>query len=86
MRGFRVATCSLNQLAQDYDGNQDRIIRSIQESIEKGAVLRVGPELEITGYGCDDAFFEMDATILSWEVLGNILQCQFKDILIDVGM
>ena len=86
MKGFRVATCSLNQLAQDYDGNQNRIIQSIQESIDKGAVLRVGPELEITGYGCDDAFFELDTTIFSWEVLENILKCQFKNILIDVGM
>lgn len=85
MRGFRVATCSLNQLAQDYDGNQQRIIESIQQAIDKGAILRVGPELEVTGYGCDDAFFELDTTVLSWEVLENILKFQFRNILIDIG-
>lgn len=42
-----LATCSLNQWALDFDGNRDRILESIQIAKEKGASLRVGPELEI---------------------------------------
>lgn len=46
-----VSTCSLNQWALDWEGNVERIIKSIQLAKEAGARLRVGPELEITGYG-----------------------------------
>ena len=55
-----VATCSLNQWALDFDGNKERIIQSIREAKEAGASLRVGPELEISGYGCLDHFLELD--------------------------
>ena len=65
-----VATCSLNQWALDFDGEQfphfpmdfavdaladfydagnlERILESIRIAKERGAMLRVGPELEIT--------------------------------------
>jgi predicted amidohydrolase len=49
--------------------------------------MRVGPELEITGYGCLDHFLEGDVFLHSWEMLARIIQdpvCQ--DILVDVGM
>ena len=52
-----------------------------------GATLRVGPELEITGYGCLDHFLESDTYLHSWEMLARILDdpaCE--DILLDVGM
>lgn len=49
-----LATCNLNQWALDFDGNQERIIESIRRAKAAGASLRVGPELEITGYGCQD--------------------------------
>ncbi|CAI6473448.1 CIH_HP2_G0023140.mRNA.1.CDS.1 [Saccharomyces cerevisiae] len=51
-----LATCNLNQWALDFEGNRDRILQSIKIA-KRGAGLRVGPELEITGYGCLDHFF-----------------------------
>lgn len=39
---------NLNQWALDFEGNIDRIIQSIITAKERGASLRVGPELEIT--------------------------------------
>ena len=53
-----MATCALNQWALDFPGNTARIIKSIEIAKEQGATLRVGPELEICGYGCNDHFFE----------------------------
>ncbi|KAI9828429.1 MAG: glutamine-dependent NAD(+) synthetase [Thelocarpon impressellum] len=82
-----VATCSLNQWALDFEGNAQRIIESIQRAKAAGAGLRVGPELEITGYGCLDHFLEGDTYLHSWEMLARILDhddCQ--DILLDIGM
>jgi NAD+ synthase (glutamine-hydrolysing) len=43
-----VATCSLNQWALDFKGNLERILESIRIAKERGATLRIGPELEIT--------------------------------------
>ena len=62
MRPIKIATCNLNQWAMDFDGNLKRIKESIQEAKDKGAILRVGPELEITGYGCEDHFLEPDTS------------------------
>ena len=52
-----------------------------------GASLRVGPELEITGFGLADHFLEGDTELHSWEALLQILvheDCQ--GILLDIGM
>jgi hypothetical protein len=52
-----------------------------------GARYRVGPELEIAGYGCDDHFLEPDTIDHSWECLGALLQCKdCQDMVVDVGM
>lgn len=42
-----LATCALNQWALDFEGNAERIIESVRRAKEKGASLRVGPELEV---------------------------------------
>lgn len=49
--------------------------------------MRVGPELEITGYGCLDHFLEGDTYLHSWEMMAKILQDEScYDILLDIGM
>ena len=86
-RKVTLATCALNQWAMDFDGNLQRILKSVRVAKEKGAKYRLGPELEVTGYGCNDHFLECDTFLHSWEVLASLLEnpiCQ--DILIDVGM
>lgn len=86
-RFITVATCSLNQWALDFEGNCDRIIKSIIQAKNRGAVLRIGPELEITGYGCYDHFLENDTYTHSWEMLCRILSLDdIQDIIVDVGM
>lgn len=60
MRLLKVATCNLNQWAMDFDCNVKNIKESIVRAREAGAVIRLGPELEITGYGCEDHFLELD--------------------------
>ncbi|RKP05405.1 hypothetical protein THASP1DRAFT_35345 [Thamnocephalis sphaerospora] len=82
-----VATCALNQWALDFEGNYARIVKSCELAKAAGAKLRVGPELEITGYGCQDHFLEGDTLLHAWESLAKLLQeeaCQ--GLLVDVGM
>ncbi|KAL8731372.1 MAG: hypothetical protein Q9166_003464 [cf. Caloplaca sp. 2 TL-2023] len=82
-----LSCCSLNQWALDFTGNAARIKESINKAKAAGASLRVGPELEITGYGCLDHFLEGDTFLHSWEALADIIDddaCQ--DIVLDIGM
>ncbi len=82
-----LATCNLNQWAMDFEGNLQRIILSIQDAKIKGATYRLGPELEISGYGCEDHFFEVDTFNHSLECLAEILKLDVTDdILVDVGI
>ncbi|TFY83189.1 hypothetical protein EWM64_g827 [Hericium alpestre] len=71
----------------DFEGNLSRILASIAIAKERGATLRVGPELEIPGYGCLDHFLEGDTILHSWEVLAKILVSdEVTDIICDIGM
>ena len=82
-----LATCNLNQWALDFEGNLQRIAQSIQIAKAAGAKYRLGPELEISGYGCEDAFLEGDTIRHSWECLAEILNSDLTDgILCDIGM
>ena len=87
MTYVKVATCTLNQFAMDFEGNKKRIIRSIEEAKKQGAKFRLGPELEISGYGCEDHFLEPDTYEHSAEVLAEILESGVTDgILCDIGL
>ncbi len=82
-----LATCNLNQWSLDFEGNTERIIESIEIAKARGARYRLGPELEITGYSCEDHFLELDTLRHSWESLACILKGGYTDgILCDIGM
>lgn len=82
----KVATCNLNQWAMDFDGNLERIRESIKIAKAAGATFRVGSELEVSGYGCEDHFLETDTFNHTWESLAEILASDLTDnILCDIG-
>lgn len=84
---FVASICELNQWALDFEGNFNRIRESILISKHKGATYRLGPELEITGYNCQDHFNEIDTIIHGYEVLARLLvDKELHDIVIDVGL
>jgi len=87
MRLITVATCQLNQWALDFDGNLERVIESCKVAKAKGATYRLGPELEICGYGCEDHFYELDTFTHCWESLVTLLKGEYtNDLLCDFGM
>lgn len=82
-----LAACSLNQWALDFEGNLKRILQSINIARAHGATYRLGPELEIPGYGCNDHFLESDTLLHSFQVLALLLKSPVtQDIICDVGM
>ena len=82
-----VATCTLNQWALDFDGNLRRSLKSCELAKQAGATYRLGPELELSGYGCEDHFFEADTFAHCWESLVELLEKGASDGLVcDFGM
>ncbi|KAJ4947854.1 hypothetical protein JOQ06_009885 [Pogonophryne albipinna] len=60
---------------------------SIEIAKAHGAKYRLGPELEICGYGCADHFYESDTLLHSFQVLRKLLESPItQDIICDVGM
>ena len=59
MELLRVAGATLNQTPLDFTGNRNRMIAIISEAKRLGIELLCLPELCITGYGCEDAFFSI---------------------------
>eukprot|EP00455_Lapot_gusevi_P003048 TRINITY_DN1125_c0_g1_i2.p1 TRINITY_DN1125_c0_g1~~TRINITY_DN1125_c0_g1_i2.p1 ORF type:complete len:713 (+),score=222.83 TRINITY_DN1125_c0_g1_i2:82-2220(+) len=83
----KLATCNLGQWALDFDVNLNNIIKSIQIAKASGCTLRTGPELEVSGYGCEDHFLEQDTFLHSWESIEKIIKTDLTDgILCDFGM
>lgn len=81
-----VATCNLNNWALDFDGNLERVATSIREAKKKGARFRLGPELELSGYSCEDHFLELDTYLHCNQSLAAILSSDLTDgIICDIG-
>ncbi|XP_015574504.2 glutamine-dependent NAD(+) synthetase [Ricinus communis] len=87
MRLLKVAACNLNQWSMDFNCNLNNIKESITKAKEAGAVIRLGPELEITGYSCEDHFLEIDTVNHAWECLKELLLGDWTDgLLCSFGM
>eukprot|EP00186_Timspurckia_oligopyrenoides_P003293 CAMPEP_0182448628 /NCGR_PEP_ID=MMETSP1172-20130603/28489_1 /TAXON_ID=708627 /ORGANISM="Timspurckia oligopyrenoides, Strain CCMP3278" /LENGTH=708 /DNA_ID=CAMNT_0024645565 /DNA_START=73 /DNA_END=2196 /DNA_ORIENTATION=+ len=86
-----VACSTLNQWAMDFEGNYLRLRRSIVQARRAGVRYRVGGELEVCGYGCEDHFLEIDTYTHCWEVLAKLLDDEEESLfdssmLVDIGM
>ena len=82
----RLATTNLCQWSLDFDGNSARIRQSIDEARARGARYRLGPELEVPGYGCEDHFNEPDTELHSWECVAALLREGYSNnIVVDLG-
>ena len=62
MRLIKVGAASVNQTPLDWAGNTTRILQAIEMARASGVTVLSLPELCVTGYGCEDAFFSTDVT------------------------
>ncbi|CAD8047094.1 unnamed protein product [Paramecium primaurelia] len=81
----RLGVCTLNQWAMDFSQNVQNIIESIEICKRKQCLYRLGPELEICGYMCEDHFLESDTVTHCWEAIVEILP-HTVNIVCDIGM
>jgi NAD+ synthase (glutamine-hydrolysing) len=54
MPRIRIASCQLDTVVGDLDGNVDRVLRALDDAEDAGADIAVFPELAITGYPPED--------------------------------
>src|SRR3954470_23917723 len=57
MRLVKVAVACVNQTPLSWDANFVHLRTAIEQARAEGVTLLCLPELAITGYGCEDAFF-----------------------------
>ncbi len=69
---IKVGAAALNQTPLDWKGNKSRILETIKEAQDQDVQILCLPELAITGYGCEDAFYSPDTLYRSLEILGEI--------------
>lgn len=69
LRLLHVGAAALNQTPLDWDGNLANIRAAIAEARRRDVSLLCLPELCITGYGCEDAFFSPSVLELAQEFL-----------------
>ncbi|MCW1887101.1 NAD(+) synthase [Luteolibacter flavescens] len=70
---LRLAAVALNQTPLDWPGNEARIRAALNETRAGGASLVCLPELCLTGYGCEDAFFAPATWERAWQMLCDLL-------------
>jgi NAD+ synthase (glutamine-hydrolysing) len=73
MKLIRVAAAALNQTPLDWDGNAANIRQAIRAARTAAAHLLCLPELSITGYGCEDAFYSQSVVRMAEQVLAEIV-------------
>lgn len=52
----KIGLCALNNDPIDFKRNFENIMKSIELCKKKGCKIRIGPELEVSGYACNDHF------------------------------
>lgn len=82
---IKVGSATLNQTPLDWRGNKKRIIEAINQAKESNIQILCLPELAISGYGCEDAFYAPDTMRLSYEMLSDISN-ETEGILVAVGL
>jgi len=85
MKLIKIAGAVLNQTPLDWDGNFKNIINAIAEAKAKNVSILCLPELCITGYGCEDAFYAPGVHQTALQVLSEILP-HTKGMMVSAGL
>ena len=85
MKIIKVASGALNQTPLDWSNNRDNCIAAIEEARNQDVSILCLPELAITGYGCEDAFYAPDTEKRAITTLLDILE-HTADMVVCVGL
>ncbi len=85
MKLIKVAAGTLNQTPLDWTNNRNNIISCIEDAYNQDISILCLPELCISGYGCEDAFYHPDVLEQSIESLLEIVR-HTSGIIVSVGL
>lgn len=85
MKNIKVASVCLNQTPLDWSHNFENIRNALLECRKKKVQVVCLPELCISGYGCEDAFFSPFVVQKSWDILEGLIP-QTKDMIVSFGL
>lgn len=85
MKLIKAAAGTLNQTPLAWESNKKNIIDAIEEAKKQDICLLCLPELCITGYGCEDAFWSWDLAEQAKEALLDIV-AHTSSIIVSVGL
>ena len=85
MKLVKLGAGVLNQTPLDWDGNRDRILEAVREAKAREIDVLCLPELCISGYGCEDAFYSPGVHEMSFRILMEILPAT-EGIITSVGL
>ena len=85
MKLIKVGAGVLNQTPLDWENNFQNIINAIEKARNEDVSILCLPELCITGYGCEDAFYAVNTTDKSLEYLQKIVPYT-KNMVVTVGL
>ncbi len=85
MKLIKVAAAVLNQTPFDWDGNQARIVEAIRRARADEVTVLCLPEMAITGYGCEDAFFAPGLQETAFAVL-EAIAAETAGMVVSVGL
>jgi len=85
VKPIQVAAGVLNQTPLDWDGNLANMLAAIGDARDQGISVLCLPELCITGYGCEDAFYAPHVAATSLDILSEIVP-QTDGMIVSVGL
>jgi NAD+ synthase (glutamine-hydrolysing) len=85
MKLIRVGVASLNQTPLAWDENLANILSAIEAARASGVSLLCLPEMAVTGYGCEDAFFMTGLQDLVWSQLDRVAEAS-RGMIIALGV
>jgi NAD+ synthase (glutamine-hydrolysing) len=85
MKTIRLAAAALNQTPLAWESNLENCISAIAGARDRGAQVVCLPELALSGYGCEDAFFAPGVYDTSLEMLAALRE-HSKGMIVAVGL
>ena len=85
MKHLRVAGACVNQTPLAFEQNLQNILNAMALARKQGVQILCLPELALTGYGCEDAFFNEYVLQSSLDCLKTVIEAS-KDLCVSVGL
>lgn len=85
MHLIKIGVAALNQTPLDWRGNSQRIIEAFRQAHEQKVQMLALPELCLSGYGCEDAFFAPDTIEHGLHHLLQLIP-QSKGLIVNIGL